>query len=1277
MAKTPERGNVNNREMKPTRAPLIRRLSLISRLGAVLVFGLTPLFAATLPQTQVATNAFTVVDLSRFASAISDEFPAVRALDTIPSGWQTFHGVPFVVRERIFVTGIDLARNGEFFPTELIGIPIGKKAQRLHLLHGALSAEKDGVPMAKLVFHYASGAEESVRLGYGIHGRYWLKLRTEKKSELADPNSAVAWSLGDENDRSPDYRLFQTAINNPRPDEVLANIDLVSLFSRAAPFIVGLSVETGESGLPPNRPLPSRKMVHDLNEFGDSVYRGELTVHVTDGGAAGTPLTNAVAMLSVTDDQHPFTFGEAHSDANGVCRLPYPPQQTVAFHLHVRAPGRVPKIISESRSATTPRGREFLVALSRGVPVGGVVKAANGGPISGAQVALFQITKTAAREYTRTEYDLATTEGNGKWSSSTLPAGFEGFSFEVTHPDFRPALYVMPGQATGPTNATSSFSSRLQAIQSKGNADEVQIGLQPLPDEPRPRRPVPRASRPAAILTVTSNALLAATAEMTLQPAILVSGIILDSDGKPLAQVPLLFQRHNPSSERKNLQTDARGEFRLMTPEPGDGAILVVRRGQNPKYHPVNITPGMKPLEITLASERTLRGRVMDRQQRPVAGATVRLDDWMGTIDVLHFQTLTDEEGRFTWVGAPTDQVMLYVTKSNYYTMRHSTSGQKNDLTLYLNRPPGVSGKVYDVETKEPIDLFTIIKGRKYSTSDPIIRWERGDMARGRNGEYSIRVDEYYFQPEARIMVEAPGYIPQISRGFAGSDSYTADFALKKGKGIRGIVKTAAGQPAANATVVLVDKNDSAYMDMPGQFRSGSYGGDFSRTDATGHFEFSPKLESDWILVCHERGFAEMKAEQVESNGTLVLQPWARVNGVMRVGDKPEPDQTVRLQNQYDRYYEPGHRSSGLSLYLKAEPDASGQFVFEKVPPGERRLFVEYRFKERQYGETPLSHGLPLSVKPGETMNVTLGGSGRKVTGHIQVIGGEQTDVDWRRDVHKLTLILPPGDLPQAPDVSRLGPEERQKAWEQYNIRQREFWQSDAGRRREHEERTYVLVFETNGQFRVDHVPPGKYLLSIIANDPEEEYYRQRMIGSLNREVEIPDVAGAKVNEPFDLGTIPLTIQAKLRIGKMVAPLETKSFEGAPLKLSDYRGKYVLLFFWSTDAGTGSYDLQVLKEMHNTFGKQEKLVILGLNLDADAATAAQFVKNNGMLWPQASLGEWSKTQVPASFGVDGIPTGILIDGEGRLVARNLRGSSIRTAIRNALNSATGPTAVRQ
>jgi peroxiredoxin len=392
----------------------------------------------------------------------------------------------------------------------------------------------------------------------------------------------------------------------------------------------------------------------------------------------------------------------------------------------------------------------------------------------------------------------------------------------------------------------------------------------------------------------------------------------------------------------------------------------------------------------------------------------------------------------------------------------------------------------------------------------------------------------------------------------------------------------------------------------------------------------------------------------------------------MRVGDKPEPDQTVRLQNRYDRYYEPGNRSSGLSLYLKAEPDEAGNFVFEKVPPGRRLLYVEYRFKERQYGETPLSHGLPLAVEPGATLDVTLGGAGRKVVGRVKVIGGDVTDVDWRRDVHRLTLILPPEPSLQQPDMSKATtPDAQQRAWQEFNQRQREFWRTDAGRARELSERNYVLVFDTNGGFRVENVPPGKYMLSITANDPEEEYYRQRTIGNVNKQIEVPDTAGAKANEPFEIGTLEMTIRGKLKIGKPAPPLETKTVDGKPISLADFRGKLVLLYFYMSQMSAGSIEFKILKELHDSYGKEEKLVILGLSLDPSPQAAGQFAKANGMDWMQAHLGEWGQTQVPATFGVEGIPTAILIDSQGRLAARNLRGSSMRTAVRNALSAKAG------
>jgi len=85
-----------------------------------------------------------------------------------PKERRLFHGVPFQVGEPIGLSGIESTRNGELFPSEISGIQVGTQAKRLHFLHGSISADRDGTPMAKVVLRYAGGATESFRLGYGV-----------------------------------------------------------------------------------------------------------------------------------------------------------------------------------------------------------------------------------------------------------------------------------------------------------------------------------------------------------------------------------------------------------------------------------------------------------------------------------------------------------------------------------------------------------------------------------------------------------------------------------------------------------------------------------------------------------------------------------------------------------------------------------------------------------------------------------------------------------------------------------------------------------------------------------------------------------------------------------------------------------------------------------------------------------------------------------------------------------------------------------------------------
>ena len=389
---------------------------------------------------------FTPIDLSAPCAAAFSNAPSPQSWLALPRGTQTLDGVVFKIDGKLEVTGLDDARNGELHPSRLTGLRVGRKCARLWLLHGADGLEGDGVPIAKLLLHYANGKVRDVRLGYGVHVVSWFKDRREKTNELADVNSKLAWTgVSDEPDhRGTPVRLFKTGLDNPLPDQEIASLELVSLYSRATPFLVAVTAE--DEPAPSHTLGGSHHLLRKLNAFSDSAYRREFLIHATDA-ADGATLAGAKASLTIADDQSAFFFGDATADSSGDLRVPYPPQHAVWFSLLVRAPGHVSVTLSGSK---TNSGAEFPGELSarleRGVLIGGRVNDSAGQPLPGAQVLVFKVEKTGPREYTRMDYGTVTTGRDGKWSSSLLPSNFTGFGFEISHPEYRPATYAQePG----------------------------------------------------------------------------------------------------------------------------------------------------------------------------------------------------------------------------------------------------------------------------------------------------------------------------------------------------------------------------------------------------------------------------------------------------------------------------------------------------------------------------------------------------------------------------------------------------------------------------------------------------------------------------------------------------------------------------------------------------------------------------------------------------------------------------------------------------------------
>jgi peroxiredoxin len=139
----------------------------------------------------------------------------------------------------------------------------------------------------------------------------------------------------------------------------------------------------------------------------------------------------------------------------------------------------------------------------------------------------------------------------------------------------------------------------------------------------------------------------------------------------------------------------------------------------------------------------------------------------------------------------------------------------------------------------------------------------------------------------------------------------------------------------------------------------------------------------------------------------------------------------------------------------------------------------------------------------------------------------------------------------------------------------------------------------------------------------------------------------------------------KLQIGKTAPEISLPNPDGTVVPLSSLRGKVVLIDFWAQWCRPCRMENPNIVEAYNKY-KDKGFEVYGVSLDRSKDKWLQGIEEDGLPWTHVSDLKYWQSEAAKQYNISAIPASFLLDRDGKIIAKNLRGSSLHDKLKEIL-----------